>query len=59
MESAIHIEYFYDHYRIERMLFRGTLDPQDERLIPDRSRPGLGLELRRGELERHRVLPRV
>jgi L-alanine-DL-glutamate epimerase-like enolase superfamily enzyme len=59
MESALHIEYFYDHYRIERMLFHGTLEPVDERLVPDRSRPGLGLELRRGELERHRVLPRV
>ena len=46
MESVIHIEYFFDHYRIEGMLFDGTLDPQEGMLTPDRSRPGLGLELK-------------
>jgi L-alanine-DL-glutamate epimerase-like enolase superfamily enzyme len=47
METLIHIEYFFDHYRIERMLFEGTLDPHDGLLTPDRSRLGLGLELKR------------
>ena len=46
MESVIHIEYFFDHYRIEGMLFDGTLDPQEGMLTPERSRPGLGLELK-------------
>jgi L-alanine-DL-glutamate epimerase-like enolase superfamily enzyme len=55
METLIHIEYFFDHYRIEGMLFDGTLDPSQGRLIPDRSRPGHGLELRREEAERYRV----
>ena len=36
MESVLHIEYFYDHQRIERMLFDGTLDPCAGRLTPDR-----------------------
>jgi L-alanine-DL-glutamate epimerase-like enolase superfamily enzyme len=55
METVIHIEYFFDHYRIESMLFDGTLDPSNGRLIPDRSRPGHGLELKRHDAERYRV----
>jgi L-alanine-DL-glutamate epimerase-like enolase superfamily enzyme len=55
METLIHVEYFFDHYRIERMLFDGTLDPHDGLLTPDRSRPGLGLELKREDAERYRV----
>ena len=41
-----HLEYFHDHVRIESMLFDGVLSPVDGRLQPDRSRPGLGLELK-------------
>jgi L-alanine-DL-glutamate epimerase-like enolase superfamily enzyme len=48
-----HLEYFHDHVRIERMLFDGTLDPEGGALRPDRSRPGHGLELRRGDAERY------
>jgi L-alanine-DL-glutamate epimerase-like enolase superfamily enzyme len=55
MESVIHAEYFYDHQRIERILFEGTLEASDGVLSPDRSRPGLGLELAREEAERYRV----
>ena len=55
MESVIHIEYFYDHQRIERILFEGTVEPHGGLLTPDRSRPGLGLELAREEAERFRV----
>lgn len=47
MQTLVHAEYFFDHQRIERMLFDGTLEPEAGRLTPDRSRPGLGLELRR------------
>jgi L-alanine-DL-glutamate epimerase-like enolase superfamily enzyme len=57
MESVIHIEYFFDHYRIERMLFDGTLDPREGLLTPDRGRPGLGLKLKRDEARRYEVSP--
>ncbi|HET6570844.1 MAG TPA: enolase C-terminal domain-like protein [Solirubrobacterales bacterium] len=51
IETLEHLEYFHDHVRIERMLFDGTLDPEGGRLVPDRSRPGLGLELKRADAE--------
>jgi L-alanine-DL-glutamate epimerase-like enolase superfamily enzyme len=38
-----HLEFFYDHVRIERMLFDGTLEPANGELQPDLSRPGSGL----------------
>jgi L-alanine-DL-glutamate epimerase-like enolase superfamily enzyme len=47
-----HLEYFHDHARIEHLLFDGALDPADGALRPDRSRPGLGLELKRRDAER-------
>jgi L-alanine-DL-glutamate epimerase-like enolase superfamily enzyme len=47
-----HIEYFFDHVRIERMLFDGASDPEEGRLVPDSTRPGIGLELRRRDAER-------
>lgn len=52
METLAHLEYFHDHVRVERLLFDGTLDPHGGALEPDRSRPGLGLELKRAEAER-------
>jgi len=51
----VHVEYFHDHARIERMLFDGVLEPHGGRLVPDLSRPGLGLELRRADAEAHAV----
>jgi L-alanine-DL-glutamate epimerase-like enolase superfamily enzyme len=59
METLLHIEYFFDHYRIESMLFDGTLDPHDGLLTPDRSRPGLGLELKRAEAARYETHARA
>ncbi|HTL62097.1 MAG TPA: enolase C-terminal domain-like protein [Nitrospira sp.] len=50
-----HIEYFYDHVRIERMLFDGVIEPLDGMLYPDRSRPGLGLEFKRQDAQRYEV----
>jgi hypothetical protein len=41
--------------RIEHMLFDGTLEPAGGLLEPDRSRPGLGLELRRADAEEFRA----
>jgi L-alanine-DL-glutamate epimerase-like enolase superfamily enzyme len=55
MESLIHVEYLLDHQRIEGMLFEGAPEPDGGCLTPDRSRPGLGLELRRADAERYRV----
>jgi L-alanine-DL-glutamate epimerase-like enolase superfamily enzyme len=55
MECLEHIEYFHDHVRIERMLFDGTLEPDGGYLKPDRSRAGLGLELRRADADRFRI----
>lgn len=55
METNIHIEYFFDHYRIEGMLFDGTLEPRGGMLTPDRSRPGLGLEFKRADAKRYRA----
>jgi L-alanine-DL-glutamate epimerase-like enolase superfamily enzyme len=47
-----HLEYFHDHVRIESMLFDGVLSPAGGALVPDRSRPGNGLELKRVDAER-------
>jgi L-alanine-DL-glutamate epimerase-like enolase superfamily enzyme len=47
-----HLEYFHDHVRVERMLFDGVPEPESGALRPDRSRPGLGLELRRADAAR-------
>jgi hypothetical protein len=38
-----HVEYFYDHARIERMLFAGTLDPVERSLVPDSGCEGTGM----------------
>jgi hypothetical protein len=52
MESVRHLEYFHDHVRAEALLFDGTLDPEGGALRPDRSRAGLGIELRRADAAR-------
>ena len=54
-ETAAHLEYFHDHVRVEALLFDGAPAPEDGRLVPDPSRPGLGLELRRADAERFRT----
>ena len=48
-----HLEYFYDHVRIEKMLFDGAIEPKDGFLIPDLARPGLGLEFKRMDAARY------
>ena len=47
-----HLEYFHDHVRIENMLFDGVATPKGGILFPDRSRPGLGLELKQADARR-------
>ena len=48
-----HLEYFYDHVRVERRLFDGIPEPVEGALSPDLTRPGNGLELRRADAERY------
>jgi L-alanine-DL-glutamate epimerase-like enolase superfamily enzyme len=44
--TAVHMEWFHDHQRIERMLFDGAPQPVQGLLRPDPARPGLGLEFK-------------
>ncbi|MBS1861172.1 MAG: mandelate racemase [Actinobacteria bacterium] len=46
LDRAVHLEYFHDHARIERLLFDGAIEPIGGRLRPDPGHPGLGLCLR-------------
>jgi L-alanine-DL-glutamate epimerase-like enolase superfamily enzyme len=55
LPSCCHIEYFVDHVRIEHLFFAGAPVPQGGMLLPDRSRPGLGLELKRADAERFQI----
>jgi L-alanine-DL-glutamate epimerase-like enolase superfamily enzyme len=50
-----HLEFFHDHVRIERILFDGVLEPVNGAVWPDRSRPGLGLTLKRADAARYAV----
>jgi L-alanine-DL-glutamate epimerase-like enolase superfamily enzyme len=51
VENLLHVEYFHDHVRIERLLFDGLPELRDGALWPDLGRPGIGLELRRSDAE--------
>jgi L-alanine-DL-glutamate epimerase-like enolase superfamily enzyme len=53
LEQLVHLEYFHDHVRIERLLFDGIAEPRDGALYPDLSRPGIGLELKRSEAAKY------
>ncbi|MBV8505582.1 MAG: mandelate racemase [Acetobacteraceae bacterium] len=50
-----HLEWFYDHVRIEDMLFDGAPVPSDGAIRPDLSRPGIGLAFKRQDAERFRA----
>ena len=50
-----HMEWFYDHVRIERMLFDGFVEPVDGTLEPDRRRPGHGLTFKHADARRFAV----
>jgi len=53
LSRVCHVEYFHDHARIESLLFDGALTPVDGDLIPDLSRPGLGLEFKHADAARY------
>jgi L-alanine-DL-glutamate epimerase-like enolase superfamily enzyme len=50
-----HCEYFHTHVRAESLLFDGVLTPRDGALAPDSDRPGLGIEIKRPDVERYAV----
>jgi L-alanine-DL-glutamate epimerase-like enolase superfamily enzyme len=52
---AVHLEYFHDHARIEHMLFDGAPVPDNGKLAPDPSRPGLGIEFKEQDAQCYRI----
>ncbi len=52
---AIHMEFFHDHVRIERMFFDGFCEPVDGVMSPDRSRSGAGLTLKEKDAAQYLV----
>jgi L-alanine-DL-glutamate epimerase-like enolase superfamily enzyme len=53
---ARHVEYFFDHTRIEQMLFDGpTTKHHSGYLRPDLSQPGFGLEFKSQDAEKFKV----
>ncbi|HUZ05041.1 MAG TPA: enolase C-terminal domain-like protein [Acidobacteriaceae bacterium] len=52
---AIHMEFFHDHARIERMFFDGFCEPHNGEMTPDLSRPGMGLRLKEKDAARYLI----
>jgi L-alanine-DL-glutamate epimerase-like enolase superfamily enzyme len=50
-----HLEYFYDHARIEHMLFDGAPIPVKGMLFPDLTRAGNGLEFKKADAAKFAV----
>ena len=55
VRNFLHLEWFHDHVRIERLFFEGFIEPQAGALIPSSSLPGLGISLKRANMEPFRV----
>lgn len=51
---AVHMEFFHDHVRIERMFFDGFVEPVQGSMHPDLSRPGMGLVFKQQDAEKFR-----
>ncbi|MGH7483243.1 MAG: enolase C-terminal domain-like protein [Longimicrobiales bacterium] len=52
---VVHVEYFHDHARIERLLFDGAQEPIAGTLRPDLGLAGMGFSLKRPDAEAYRV----
>jgi L-alanine-DL-glutamate epimerase-like enolase superfamily enzyme len=52
---AVHMEFFHDHARIERMFFDGFCEPRHGCMTPDLSRAGHGLTLKEKDAAKFRV----
>lgn len=48
-------EYFFDHARIETMLFDGVCVPKDGYIKPDSNRPGLGIEFKYKDAAKYKI----
>jgi L-alanine-DL-glutamate epimerase-like enolase superfamily enzyme len=57
LKTLRHMEYFFDHVRVERMFFDGIPEPHGGTLSPDLGRPGIGLDFRRSDAERYAIWP--
>ena len=55
LDNLRHIEYFFDHQRIEHMLMAGASTPVRGMISPDFSAPGFGLELKRRDAQRFAI----
>jgi L-alanine-DL-glutamate epimerase-like enolase superfamily enzyme len=55
LAPVCHLEYFFDHARIEQMFFDGALIPQGGALFLDLSRPGMGIEFKRSDAEPYAI----
>jgi hypothetical protein len=51
----MNVEYFYDHYRIEQMIFDGAIVARNGMLTPDQTRAGLGLQLKEADAAQYRI----
>jgi L-alanine-DL-glutamate epimerase-like enolase superfamily enzyme len=55
LDNLRHIEYFFDHQRVEHMLMAGAPTPVRGMISPDLSAPGFGLELKRRDAQRFAI----
>ncbi|MGD8815605.1 MAG: enolase C-terminal domain-like protein [Acidobacteriota bacterium] len=53
--ATLHMEWFHDHVRIERMLLDGFIEPRDGAVAPDLSQPGNGYVFLRGAASERQV----
>jgi L-alanine-DL-glutamate epimerase-like enolase superfamily enzyme len=52
---VVHMEYFHDHVRIEKMLFDGFSEPVKGEMSPQLDRPGIGIEFKEADASRYEV----
>jgi L-alanine-DL-glutamate epimerase-like enolase superfamily enzyme len=57
LKTLRHMEYFFDHVRVEKMFFDGIPEPHGGTLSPDLGRPGIGLDFRHNDAERYAIWP--
>jgi L-alanine-DL-glutamate epimerase-like enolase superfamily enzyme len=50
-----HMEFFYDHVRIEQRFFDGAAPPQNGSLAPDLTRPGIGLTFKSSDASEYQL----
>jgi hypothetical protein len=49
------MEYFFDHFRIEKELFNGSTDPVDGFIAPDLTKPGIGLDFKKNDAKKYLI----